>query len=246
MSAIRTLTGGREFDRNFGPGQYITDLSELQHTALVASGMAVFVEGAATALPSSGQIPITSVQFRYPAQFGFQAVNGRLFLFEGIEYAGDGSGLVRVTPLPETPGGSGGGDASAANQSTQITLAGTANTRLSEIDAAIDAIGAKTPALDNAKTPTVPSMTTGGNLSAQTTTLGNTYQPFASQACKQMTISNQTGTMIEVQQGGSGVGYQIPTGAMMPFFGLTNANQLGVKRADNGTTQVTVTARWES
>jgi hypothetical protein len=53
---------------------------------------------------------------------------------------------VEKTAASGGGGGVGGGDASAANQSTQITLAGTANTRLSEIDAAIDAIGAKIPA----------------------------------------------------------------------------------------------------
>lgn len=92
----------------------------------------------------------------------------------------------------------------------------------------------------------VPRMVSGGHLSLQTASTGATYAVFASQACKQLTVSNQTGVLIEVQQGGSGVGFQVPAGAVIPFFGLTNANQLGVKRADNGNTQVTVTARWEA
>lgn len=92
----------------------------------------------------------------------------------------------------------------------------------------------------------VPALTSGGNLSLQTAATGTTYTAFGSQACKQLTVSNQTGFMILVQQGGSGVGFQVPAGAVVPFFGLTNANQLGIKRADDSNTQVTVTARWEA
>lgn len=92
----------------------------------------------------------------------------------------------------------------------------------------------------------VPRMVSGGHLSAQTANPGATYVLFGSQACKQLTISNQTGVTIEVQQGGAGVGFQLPPGVLAPFYGLTNANQLGIKRADNSNTQVTVTARWEA
>jgi hypothetical protein len=92
----------------------------------------------------------------------------------------------------------------------------------------------------------VPRMVSGGHLSLQTANPGTSYALFGSQACKQLTISNQTGFLIQVQQGGSGVGFEVPAGAVVPFFGLTNANQLGIKRADNSNAQVTVTARWEA
>lgn len=104
----------------------------------------------------------------------------------------------------------------------------------------------KFAALDNSKTPVVPSMTTGGHLSAQTAATGTNWTAYGSQACKQLTLSNQTGSMIEVRQGGAGVGFQIPTGAFYTFFGLTNANQLEIRRVDTLNTQLTVTARWES
>ena len=92
----------------------------------------------------------------------------------------------------------------------------------------------------------VPRMVSGGHLSAQTANPGTGYTAFGSQACKQLTISNQTGVTIQVQQGGAGVGFEIPHGGVIPFYGLTNANQLGIKRQDNSNTQVTVTARWEA
>lgn len=92
----------------------------------------------------------------------------------------------------------------------------------------------------------VPAMLNAGHLLAQTANPGTGYTAFASQACKQLTISNQSGVTILVQQGGAGVGFQIPHGGVVPFYGLTNANQLAVKRQDDSNTQVTVTARWEA
>lgn len=92
----------------------------------------------------------------------------------------------------------------------------------------------------------VPRMVGGGHLSVQTANPGTGYTVFGSQACKQLTISNQTGVTIQVQQGGAGVGFEIPHGGVIPFYGLTNANQLGIKRQDNSNLQVTVTARWEA
>jgi hypothetical protein len=115
----------------------------------------------------------------------------------------------------------------------------TGNTSLASIDT-------KTPTLDNAKQPVIPSMTSGGNLSAQTNATGTNFTSFGSQALKQLTISNQTGVPLEFQQGGAGVALPIPNGAFYTFYGITNSNQLGVRRVDQSNTQVTVQARWES
>lgn len=111
--------------------------------------------------------------------------------------------------------------------------------------AALTSIDTKTPALDNSKQPVIPSMTTGGNLSVTTAATGTNWTAFASQACKQLTVSNQTGVTIEFRQGGAGVGFQVPAGAFYTFFGITNANQFEARRFDTSNTQVTVTARWE-
>lgn len=91
-----------------------------------------------------------------------------------------------------------------------------------------------------------PQMASGGNISAQTANPGTTYTALGSQACKQVTIVNDTGTTILVQQGGAGVGVPIFDQSAFTFFGLSNANALGVKRKDDGNTQVTVAARWEA
>jgi len=92
----------------------------------------------------------------------------------------------------------------------------------------------------------VPKMAGGGNISVTSSATGSVYVPLASQTCKQLTVSNQTGVLLEFQQGGSGTGLQIPNGAFYTFFGLSNTNQIAIRRVDQSNTQVTVTARWES
>jgi len=94
--------------------------------------------------------------------------------------------------------------------------------------------------------PVIPSMASGGNISAQTAATGTNWTAYSSQTCKQLTLSNQSGTTIEVRQGGTGVGLQIPTGSFYTFFGITNTNQLEIRRVDTANTQVTITARWET
>jgi hypothetical protein len=84
----------------------------------------------------------------------------------------------------------------------------------------------------------------GGNLSVQTAATGTNYTAFASQDCVKLTISNQTGTSLEVRQDGAGVAFAMPTGLVFTFEGITNANQLAVRRVDTSNTQVTASARW--
>ena len=133
----------------------------------------------------------------------------------------------------------GGGAIDSNTQRVTLATDGPGVVSLSSIDS-------KTPALDNNRQPVLPSMASGGNISVQTAVTGTNYTAFASQACKQLTISNQSGAVIEVRQGAAGVALQIPTGAFYTFFGITNANQLDVRRTDTSNTQITLTARWEA
>jgi hypothetical protein len=91
-----------------------------------------------------------------------------------------------------------------------------------------------------------PVLTSGGHISATTAVSGTGYVAFGGQACKQLTILNGTGVDIGVTVGGAGVEVPVLAGTYFTFFGLTNANQLSVRRVDTSTTQVTVAARWES
>lgn len=91
-----------------------------------------------------------------------------------------------------------------------------------------------------------PYMATGGHLSAQTAADGTSYVAFSSQACRQLTICNDSGTKLEARQGAAGVAVPIFDGSYFTFFGVGDASKIDVRRADVATTQVTVKARWEA
>ena len=86
----------------------------------------------------------------------------------------------------------------------------------------------------------------GGNIAATTAATGTNWTTLSTVPLKAITVSNQTGTTIEVRQGGAGTGFQIPTATLFTFKGITNANQLSIRRVDTSNTQVTVSARWEN
>jgi len=151
--------------------------------------------------------------------------------------------LTRSVITGVTTGGGGGYVNVKVNPSGALVADVTGTVAVTS--AALTSIDTKTPALDSSKQPVIPSMTSGGNLSVTTAIVGTTWTAFASQALKQLTVSNQTGVNIEFRQGGAGVGFVVPTGAFYTFFGLTNANQLEARRVDISNTQVSITARWE-
>lgn len=91
-----------------------------------------------------------------------------------------------------------------------------------------------------------PQLASGGNLQVQTNSTGANAVPFGDQACKQLTIINDTGTTIVARQGGAGVAIPIFDQSSFSFFGLSNANQIDVRRKDSSNTPVTVQARWEA
>lgn len=88
--------------------------------------------------------------------------------------------------------------------------------------------------------------TGGGNLSVQTHATGTNYVAFASQACRQLTIVNDSGADIVFQQGGTGAAVTVWDHTTFTIFGITNADQISVKRKDDSNTQVTVASRWEN
>jgi hypothetical protein len=88
-------------------------------------------------------------------------------------------------------------------------------------------------------------MSNSGHISVQTAAAGTNWTTFQEVRASRITVSNQTGTTIEIRQDGAGVGFQIPTGAFFTFFILGLTSQLQVRRVDTSNTQVTITARWE-
>lgn len=106
----------------------------------------------------------------------------------------------------------------------------------------VDGSGVTQPVSGNV----TPVLTTGGHISATTAASGTGYVAFGAQACKQVTICNGSGVDIGVTVGGAGVEIPVFAGTYYTCFGITNANQLSVRRVDTGIVQVPVTARWES
>lgn len=99
------------------------------------------------------------------------------------------------------------------------------------------------PAQGGSPLQVVPAMTSSGNLSVST---GASYTEFASAPCKQLTLANNSGVTINVQQGGEGASLPVFAGTYFTLLGLSNANQIAVSRADGTATAVTVNARWEA
>lgn len=92
-----------------------------------------------------------------------------------------------------------------------------------------------------------PEFTSAGHTSATSNgSSGSSYVAFSSQACKQLTIFNDTGTKISVRQGATGVAVPIWDGTVYTFYGIADADELDFKRSDESTTAVTIQARWES
>lgn len=148
--------------------------------------------------------------------------------------------------LPASGGAVAGGTAANPLNVTNSAVGATTDGESASGDGTLIAIAKRLRTLLGGLLGVTPQMSSAGHIDAQTNATGTNWTAFGSQACKQVLISNQTGVSLEVRHGGSGVGVRIPTGAMMPFYGLTNANQLEIRRVDTSNTQVTVQARWES
>ena len=155
---------------------------------------------------------------------------------------------LRLTPVPVSGTVAVTGVATETSAAAIATAAGTpadsawSGTGDSTLVAALKAIWTKLGTLLSVS----PSMSSGVHVSAQTAATGSNWTAFGSQACKQLTVHNNTGTVIEVSVGGTGVGIPIQTGMFYTFFGLTNASALSIRRVDQSNTQVTVQARAES
>jgi hypothetical protein len=90
----------------------------------------------------------------------------------------------------------------------------------------------------------LPTSGTAGITSAQTNATGTNWTAFASQACSQLDLVNISGTTIEYRRNATGTAMPIPTGSSRLVIGITNANQVDIRRVDQSNTQVTVNAEY--
>lgn len=96
---------------------------------------------------------------------------------------------------------------------------------------------------------TPPTITSETTISVTTTATAadSTFAVFSSQACTELELENDTGVALEYQRNGAGEIVVIRAGQARRIVGITNANQIGVRRVDWATTVISrptvVTAR---
>lgn len=78
--------------------------------------------------------------------------------------------------------------------------------------------------------------------SVQTSATGANWVAFASADCNAIDFYNGTGTTLEYRRGGSGTGFQIPSGVSRLIVAISDADEISVRRVDQSNTQVTAYA----
>lgn len=109
-------------------------------------------------------------------------------------------------------------------------------------------IGTKTSALSLSVAPSsdanvareVYSAVVG--LTGATPASGTGWGVLSSQACTSLDLINATSVDVEYRRNGAGVGIPVPAFSSRLIQGITNANQIGVRRVDQGVTPVNVFA----
>ncbi len=81
-------------------------------------------------------------------------------------------------------------------------------------------------------------------MTIQTNATGANWTAFASQACTQLDIVNDASTAVDIEyrRNGAGNTMRIAAGAGRLIAGITNANQISIRRVDQSNTQVTLNA----
>lgn len=82
----------------------------------------------------------------------------------------------------------------------------------------------------------------GVAMNLTTSATGTTWVAFASQACNGLDVINTTGTALEYRRDGAGLTVYIADSSSRMIGGITNANQIQMRRQDVSNTQVTFTA----
>lgn len=86
----------------------------------------------------------------------------------------------------------------------------------------------------NANSVTIMSLTTAAT--------GTNWTAFSSQTCNSLDIVNTSSVAIEYRRGAAGNTMTILSGSSRLVVGITNANQIDVRRVDTSNTQITIPA----
>lgn len=125
-----------------------------------------------------------------------------------------------------------------------VSATGTVDITLESLATLTDAISA-TGTVDI----TVESLTTltdavseadlEASIASVTAGTGTAFALFPTAPAKRVWVGNNSGTVLEVRRGGSGAAYPIQSAAEHVFKVSANANELGIRRVDQGATEVT-------
>lgn len=88
----------------------------------------------------------------------------------------------------------------------------------------------------------VPGAVSATILSLTTAATGTNYTAFSSQTCQSLDIVNTSSVAIEYRRGATGNAMTILSGSSRLVVGITNANEIDVRRVDTSNTQITIPA----
>lgn len=88
----------------------------------------------------------------------------------------------------------------------------------------------------------VPGAVSATIMSLTTAATGTNYTAFSSQTCQALDIVNTSSVAIEYRRGATGNSMTILSGSSRLVTGITNANQIDVRRVDTSNTQITIPA----
>jgi hypothetical protein len=88
----------------------------------------------------------------------------------------------------------------------------------------------------------VPGAVSATILSLTTAATGTNYTAFSSQTCQALDIVNTSSVAIEYRRGGAGNTMTILSGSSRLVVGISNANEISVRRVDTSNTQITIPA----
>ena len=88
----------------------------------------------------------------------------------------------------------------------------------------------------------VPGAVSSTILSLTTAATGTNYTAFSWQTCQSLDIVNTSSVAIEYRRGATGNAMTILSGSSRLVVGITNANQIDVRRVDTSNTQITIPA----
>lgn len=79
-------------------------------------------------------------------------------------------------------------------------------------------------------------------VTCQTAAAGNNWTSFGAQACTQLSVVNNSGVDLEFRRGGGGAALPILNRMAYLIIGITNANQISIRRIDQDNSQVVLAA----